>query len=409
MTRRRVPIAVVAVAAVAAAAALLHHREPRRGAETARVRTGPAAVRPVDWPTYGFVPARTHAAPFALVPPFRVLWKQTADWSLIEFPPVVAGGRLYFGTNHGLVLALDAATGDVVWRRELGRCIASSPAVDGVVVIVGVMGTPASCDEDVPSFVVALDRRDGRTRWLFRTGGPVESSPLVVGRLVVVGSWDGSVFALDAASGRIRWRFATHGPVKGGAALARGIVFAGSYDGFVYALDAGNGNIRWKADAGGRIYATPSVADGRVVVASTDGVVHAFASAGGAELWSRRIGRFAYSAAALTGGRAYVGSYDHRLYALDAANGAVLWTRLGPGPVSGAPAAIGRLIWFSTCGSCSSYESNPRARRTFVVDALTGEPVWSFPDGEYSPAVTDGLRVYLTGYTALYGLAPARR
>ena len=153
----------------------------------------------------------------------------------------------------------------------------------------------------------------------------------------------------------------------------------------------------------------PAVADGRVVVASTDGVVHAFASAGGAELWSRRIGRFAYSAAALTGGRAYVGSYDHRLYALDAANGAVLWTRLGPGPVSGAPAAIGRLIWFSTCGSCSSYESNPRARRTFVVDALTGEPVWSFPDGEYSPAVTDGLRVYLTGYTALYGLAPARR
>ena len=59
------------------------------------------------------------------------------------------------------------------------------------------------------------------------------------------------------------------------------------------------------------------------------------------------------------------------------------------------------------CGSCSSYESNPKARRTFAVDAATGRLVWRFPDGEYSPVIGDRERLYLTGFTSLYGLAPA--
>jgi len=76
-----------------------------------------------------------------------------------------------------------------------------------------------------------------------------------------------------------------------------------------------------------------------------------------------------------------------------------------PRPVSGAPTVLGSLVYFSSCGSCSSYESNRNARRTFAVDAVTGRLAWSFPDGEYSPVVSDGTRVYLTGYTTLYALA----
>ena len=40
------------------------------------------------------------------------------DWSLIEFPPVLAGGRLFVGTNHGLLLALDTTTGRRLWQRS---------------------------------------------------------------------------------------------------------------------------------------------------------------------------------------------------------------------------------------------------------------------------------------------------
>jgi outer membrane protein assembly factor BamB len=145
-----------------------------------------------------------------------------------------------------------------------------------------------------------------------------------------------------------------------------------------------------------------------VIAATTDGVVHAFSAGSGTPLWSRRIGPFVYSAAALAHGRAYVGSYDHHLYALDARSGQVLWRYRAVGPVSGAPTVLRGLVYFSSCGSCSSYESDPAARRTFAVDAARGKLVWRFPDGEYSPAVSDGVRLYLTGFTRLYGLVPRR-
>ncbi len=296
MTLKRALLAALVAAVAALAVHALHGRGPgRSGGGPRQPFAGHTQRTPVDWPTYGFDSARTHAAPFALAPPFRVVWKQTGDWSLIEFPPIVVDGRLYVGTNHGLVVALDSASGRVIWRRELGRCVASSPALAAGLVLVGVMASPPHCDEDVPSYLVALDARTGRTRWLYRSGGPVETSPLVAGDLVVFGSWDGRVDAVDTL-GRLRWSFQTNAAVKAGAALWHSTVYAGSYDGFVYALDARSGRLRWRAAAGGRFYATPSVDEGRVIAATTDGVVHAFAAGSGAPLWSRRIGRFAYSA-----------------------------------------------------------------------------------------------------------------
>src|SRR5439155_360543 len=79
-----------------------------------------------------------------------------------------------------------------------------------------------------------------------------------------------------------------------------------------------------------------------------------------------------YAFASAAGVTAYVGSYDHRLYALSQATGRIRWTFDAGAPVSGAPTVLGGLVYFSTCGSCSSLESNPRARRTFAVDARTG-------------------------------------
>jgi outer membrane protein assembly factor BamB len=239
----------------------------------------------------------------------------------------------------------------------------------------------------------------------------VETPPLLAGGRVYFGSWDRRVYAVDARTGRLAWSFATGDKVKAGLALAGDTIFAASYDGRLYALDARSGRLRWSAGAGelGGLYATPSVAHGRVFVGSTNGRVYAFAARTGTPLWSTATGSFVYSPAALSGGTAYVGSYDHRLYALSQATGAVRWTFAAGAPVSGAPTVLDGLVYFSTCGSCSSYESDPHARRTFAVDARTGRLVWRFPDGEYSPVIADHERLYLTGYTSLYGLAPSRR
>jgi outer membrane protein assembly factor BamB len=358
---------------------------------------------------YGFDAARTHSAPLRLRPPFRTLWTVYADSSFIEFPPVLAAGRLFFGTNHGLVLAVEAASGRIAWHRQFAGCVAASPAVGNGVVYIGFMDPPP-CRGSALSFLAALDARNGRTLWRFRAG-VIETSPLLARGRVYFGSWDRRIYSLDARTGRLEWSFSTGDRVKGGVALAGRTVFAGSYDGYLYALDARGGRLRWTAGGGrlGGLYATPSVAHGRIFVGSTNGRVYAFSIASGDQLWSVRTGSYIYSPAALAGATAYVGSYDHRLYALSQATGRTRWTFDAGAPISGAPTVVDGLVYFSTCGSCSSEESNPRARRTFALDAATGRLVWRFPDGEYSPVIADRERLYLTGFTSLYGLIPLAR
>jgi outer membrane protein assembly factor BamB len=45
---------------------------------------------------------------------------------------------------------------------------------------------------------------------------------------------------------------------------------------------------------------------------------------------------------------------------------------------------------------------------TYALDARTGAQVWTFPDGKYTPVVADADRLYLVGYTRIYGLAEPR-
>lgn len=413
--RRRGAIFAAALLVGAAAAVFLFPRGHGQAPTTHHVKTRPSPPRTVprsasrfSWPVYGFDPARTHAAPLTLRPPFRTLWRVSPDSSFIEFPPVLGDGRLFLGTNHGLVLAVRASTGRVLWHRQFTGCVAASPAVGNGLVYLGFMDPPP-CRGNAPSFVAALDARTGKTVWRFQAG-VVETSPLLAEGRVYFGSWDHRIYALDAKTGRLGWSFATGDRVKAGVAYADGTIFAGSYDGRVYALDAINGRLRWASGGGtlGGLYATPSVAKGRVLVASTNGRVYAFATSTGKLLWSTRTGSYVYSPAALSGGTAYIGSYDHRLYALSQATGRIRWTFDAGAPISGAPTVLDGLVYFSTCGSCSSYESNPRARRTFAVDSRTGRLVWRFPDGEYSPVIADRERLYLTGFTTLYGLVPVK-
>ena len=103
---------------------------------------------------------------------------------LLEFPPIVAGGKLYFVNNSGFAVALDADTGKQLWKRRIGRLNASSPAYyRHRLYIVNL----------VPGHVVKLDARTGRIIWKRSLPGRAESSPVVVGRSLYFGCEDGNL------------------------------------------------------------------------------------------------------------------------------------------------------------------------------------------------------------------------
>ena len=91
----------------------------------------------------------------------------------------------------------------------------------------------------------------------------------------------------------------------------------------------------------------------------------------------------------------YIGSYDGKLYALNARSGQVRWTRTSGGKISGGPVVIGDLVFYS----------NLTRRSTAAVGARTGELVWKTDRGAFNPAISDGRRIYLVGYSSMFMLA----
>lgn len=418
MTKRRLLVVALALFVLAAAgvatAYLLYERQRGqdvRGSPTVEFLTNEVVVEPrpwrpqklrVPWPTYGLENERLRNAPLRLPPPLRRVWTWRAQ-ALLEFPPVIGYKRLYLVTNAGRVVAISAKSGRRAWHYRSKRCSASSPAISRGTVYVTLLNRPPCNASDVrDGEVIAFAAGFGKVRWRKRIG-PSESSPLVSKGLVYVGDWHGKVYAFDARTGRTRWTYQTGDRIKGAAALSRGRLFIGSYDGRVYALHARSGRLLWRAASQprlggqGNFYSTPTVAFGRVYIGSTDGKVYSFGARSGELRWSQSTGGYVYSSPAIWRTLVLVGSYSGAFYALDAATGDVRWTFRANGAISGSPTVIGRVVYFATL-----------SRRTYALDAATGRELWSFPDGKYSPVVTDGRKIYLVGLARLYGMVPRK-
>jgi outer membrane protein assembly factor BamB len=354
----------------------------------------PAAPQGTDWPTYGLDAARTRYLPTDTVkPPFQLSWSYNAG-ALMEYSPIVVRHTLYGVDNAGRAFAIKTTTAKTRWRRDVATLNASSPTYsDGRLYISNLE----------PGQVQALDARTGKVIWRNPLPGRTESSPLVVGNEVIAGCECGSVYAFDKVTGKQLWSTGVGGAVKGSPAYSDGIVFVGDYGGQMTAMRASNGAIKWTAHAGGSIYGTAAVAFGRVYAGDLSGGFHAWDQQTGREDWSTSTSGYVYSAAtaAKTKGTppsVYFGSYDGTVYALDARTGGTRWTASANGPVSGAGSMIGDIF----------YAGDLKTTETFGFRASDGKLVFRSRDGAYNPVISDGRRLYLTGYKVIYSLHPAK-
>ena len=97
---------------------------------------------PDDWPTYHRDPARTGAAPgLSALGPLRNAWSTQLDGAVYG-EPLVVGGRVIAATESDTVYALDAASGQIVWQRNLGSPVERSALPCGDIDPLGITGTP---------------------------------------------------------------------------------------------------------------------------------------------------------------------------------------------------------------------------------------------------------------------------
>jgi outer membrane protein assembly factor BamB len=357
------------------------------------------------WPLYGYSQNHTRyfPAPASLRPPFRRVWAVGGS-SLREFPPVLSENRIFQLTDNGTLTAVDKWDGKILWSRQLGALSASAPAVGGNTLYATVLARAAGSEE---GRVVALNVTNGHIRWSRNLPSRTESSPLLDHGRLYFGSENGTVYALEAASGHTVWTYHAEGAVKASPTLSGGVLYFGDYSGHVQAISERTGRRLWLASSEGALfgngtfYSTAAVMYGRVFLGNTDGRVYAYDQRTGALDWAYQTGAYVYASPAVTnvpglGPTIYLGSYDGHFYAINARTGHVDWNYDAAGKISGSATILGGIVYFSDLGTHSSYG----------LDIANGHVLFRADTGAFDPVISDGHRVYLTGYSALYALAP---
>src|SRR6266545_3149820 len=210
-----------------------------------RLRTLPQTTgrRPVEWPVYGGGPESMRYSPLAQinrdnVKNLQVAWTFDAsdgiEGSELEVNPIVVGGIMYATTVSLNVVALNAATGALLWRFDPynGRKVRGGGGRTRGVVSWG-DGPDRRIFIAVQQFLYALDARTGRPIPSFGTGGRIDlrddlrpgeklmvslgTPGIVYQDLLIIGSRTaeglptppGDVRAYDVRTGTVRWTFHT--------------------------------------------------------------------------------------------------------------------------------------------------------------------------------------------------------
>jgi polyvinyl alcohol dehydrogenase (cytochrome) len=350
-------------------------------------------------------------------------WKTQLDAhpaALITQAPVVYQGRVYLGvssqeevfavdptypccTFRGSVLALDEATGKVLWRMRTVPDGYSGGSVWG--------GTPVV---------------DEKRRSLYITTGNNYSVPAAVNTCLLAAGSDSAaadaclsprdlidgMMALDLDTGAVKWGRRLQGADAWTGACFYGYAWCPDPVGDDY--DLGPGAALFTVDAGGHardlvgggqksgIYWALDPEDGSIVWST---LVGPGGIMGGIEWGTATDGKRIYVAIGNTSGTSYTlvpsgqvinwGSYS----ALDAATGKILWQT--PDPVAGS-CDTGMVTIANGVMLAGSMDA---AGHMYALDAATGKVLWSFASGGSvvaGPAVADGVAYWGSGYYSYF-------
>lgn len=346
-------------------------------------------IAPDEWPGFqrtvansGFV--EDDAAPTS-APEAR--WERSLSGGLQDQAAVVDApqGRLAIAvTEAGTVHALDAASGDEVWSRDLDGASGQCPAVARGLVVAG---TDAGT-------LHALHLDSGEPEWTTDLPGPVAGPTIADGTVFAGTTPDREVTtepeacAVGLERGELEWSVEIAEPAVDYPAVAGGNVYVGAewtagLQGHLHALDPDDGSERWhregprmqpptateayvlaphlspriyehggrfRAQSGfnGHVIGSPAT-DGELFYTGTTGrYVFPSEVVGPGGDWFTEVGGRPTAPPALTASTVYVTKAEDDVVALDRPNGDVRWSWNAEGDVVTGPAVADGGVFVGT-------------------------------------------------------------
>lgn len=186
------------------------------------------------------------------------LWTLSSD-STFSLAEGTADATRAFAATLTSVTAVDAATGQVLWKRGLSgdgwvgsrmRSLTLSPEGDLLVATEGLFNENGFFSA---AAIVALDPATGAERWRYEDGGPttdraIGGLTLWENLMLYTDATGGEVVAVNRATREVVWRKAWQPGFLGGLrapVVVDGVAYWAAGDSHVYAADARTGSLRW--------------------------------------------------------------------------------------------------------------------------------------------------------------------
>lgn len=408
-----------------------------------------------DWPMWGGRPDRTMVSVEKSLPAGAPKIKWTAALGKTTYGnPVIAGGRVFIGTNNGVprdpavagdkgvLMCFAEKDGAFLWQavhdklpggdiedfNEIGIC--STPCVAGERVYYVSNRAELVCREAATGKLVwLLDMKKDLGVFLHQAAA---SSPVVVDGLVFVHTGNGthletkkvknpaapSFLAVEAASGKVVWQDASPGAdILSGQwsspAVGKDVVVFPGGDARLYAFEPRSGKKLWTFEAprtsGNHFVSTPSIAGERLIVAmgqdpeagTKPGCLLAIDVRSGKELWRSEGEAFgcAISTAAVDGGLVYTTELQGVVSCRELATGKALWSHDLLSLVWGSPlVADGKVYVVNADGEVAIFQAGT-SKKLLSKNALPGI-------AHGTCAAANGA-LYVAGDKALYALIRA--
>lgn len=209
--------------------------------------------------------------------------------------PTVAGDAVFVTNVDDLVVALDAATGDLRWRYQ------QPPDVTRETELALYAAPPAvALDEEVlvgfsEGTLVSLSAAAGEVNWTARIGEgrypDLVGEVTISDELFIVSAYFEPTVAIEREGRKVRWQLA-QGAAAGGVLSTLGddpVVILPGTDGVLRAVALRSGEVRWSwsSDTEGSL-TQPQLTEAGVVVASSAGTVALLDPVTGTERWRFR-------------------------------------------------------------------------------------------------------------------------
>ncbi len=198
------------------------------------------------------------------IPGLKTGWSYSCDM-IIDLKPIAQNGIVYFGGGGGLIGALSAEDGSLIWKRELPSDIVSDLSL-GTYLYIGM----------ADGSLLAFDPQSGQTVWTSQFDFTIHGSVTESNGMVYFGTTDTRVYALSADGGSIKWMFETQGIVTAPPVVFGDAVLVGSYDRYLYSLNRNTGMLLDKELLEGPVNYAVAVKDDKIFVACRKNRLYCF-------------------------------------------------------------------------------------------------------------------------------------